>query len=216
MPTLSSTTLFLRGFFGIIKTMSKKDLAEFDSAAFAATDVALWKAYYNHHFFTMFWLLLKASYTFMGPSIRIIPYAYYSSKAAIIFRKTKHHETDATNQQIRWCLEKFYALVERHSVQSFDPRQAATAELAWWFIDRYPERYQKNRAQAFAEHKAIFHSVDPALLREYGQKRAAGMELLADYHHDTSYVVDWQQMEQLLRESYQSLYDVLHRQADGR
>lgn len=145
----------------------------------------------------------------MGPSWRAVPYAYYAAAAAIIFRKTKGHETDESNQRILRLLERFYNLVERHSVQSFDAHETAQLELNWWYIDRYPDRYTKRRAEAFAEYKASFYGIAPTLLREYGEKRAAGMELLADYHHDTTYVVDWTKMERLLCESYRSLHDVL-------
>lgn len=198
-------------YFAIIYAMAKKDIREFDSAYLAKMDVALWKAYYNHQFFKMFRLIIAAAYRSMGPNIFFtVAYAYYSSMAAVVFRKTKGHETDASNARILRYLEKFYALVSKKSAEPFDYKLAAKVELEWWFVDRYPERYKETRADIFARHREIFYAVPQDHLREYAVKRAEGMELLADYHHDITYQVDWDKMERLLAESYQALYAGLH------
>jgi hypothetical protein len=157
-------------------------------------------------------MIMTLAFDYWRPNIpRTLQYAYNSSLAAIIFRKTKGKETARSNRHILKYLEKFYWLLHKKLVQPFDYKKVAQLELDWWYVDRYPNQSDMTRAQAFTKHGEAFYGLPATDLQEYSQKRAEAMELLRDYHHDTTYNVDWEKMERLLRESYQSLQGHLRR-----
>jgi hypothetical protein len=184
--------------------MAKRDLRQFNPNNFANLDTDMWMAYYNHRFLRLFMLLFKLNYTYFKPDpILTVRGAYHSARAAIVFRKTKGHEDTA---KVVKHLDNFYKLLSKHNINPFDFRKAGELELRWWLVDRYPERYKTSRASALAEGMAAIYNVEPARLSDYGKKRAAAMELLGDYHHDTQTAVDWQKIRGLLKESYLAIY----------
>jgi len=184
-----------------------RDIREFDPKALAAIDADMWVAYYNHRFFRLFVLLLKLNYPHFRPNpAHTLQGAYHSAMAAIVFRRTKGHEDRDTTLK---HLERFYELMAAHSVQSFDYKNAAELELKWWLVDRYPERYTTSRATALAEGMAVIYNMPATKLEEYGKKRAAAMELLGTYHHDTKAFVDWDMLRKLLSEAYTGLHQAV-------
>jgi hypothetical protein len=125
--------------------------------------------------------------------------AYHSDMVAMVFRKTKGGED---TQKILTQLSKFYKILSGRNVDPFDYTKAAELELKWWMVDRYPKRYRVTRAIALEEGMSTIYNVPASKLAAYGQKRAEAMELLGDYHHDTSAEVDWEKLKQVLRGSY--------------
>lgn len=184
--------------------MATRDIRKFDPQALAALDADMWIAYYNHQFLRLFLLLLKLNYPHFRPNLVLtLRGAYHSAMAAIIFRKTKGNEdTNATLKH----LVRFYKLLSTHNARPFDYQKAAELELKWWFVDRYPDRYKTSRATALAEGMATVYSMPISKFKEYGDKRAAAMELLGTYHHDATATVDWDNLRRLLNESYSGLY----------
>ena len=184
--------------------MANHDLRNFNPEVFARLDADMWVAYYNHRFFRLFVLLLKLNYVHFRPSLILTTRgAYHSAMAAIVFRKTKGSED---TKQILEHLVQFYRLMAVHNAYAFDYQKAAELELEWWLVDRYPDRYKMSRATALAKGMAVIYNVPAVSLKTYGQKRAAAMELLGDYHYDTAANVDWSKLRKLLRESYTSLH----------
>ena len=185
-----------------------RDIRNFSPATFAKLDADMWIAYYHHRFFHLFVLLIRLNYTYLRPSpFLTVRGAYHSALAAVVFRRTKGHED--TKRVLRHLVQ-FYKLLSTHNIHPFDYQKAAELEMAWWFVDRYPNRYKKSRAAALAEGMAAIYGVSPAELKTYGEKRAAAMELLGDYHHDTTAAVDWPELRRLLNESYGALHDVVN------
>lgn len=185
--------------------MAAHDLRTFNPDTFAKLDADMWVAYYNHQFLRLFTLLLKLNYTHFQPNLLLTARAaYHSAMAAAIFRKTRGNED---KKKIIKHLTQFYLLLSRHNAFAFDYQRAAKLELEWWFVDRYPDRHQISRAVALANGMAAIYNVPAARLKIYGEKRAAAMELLGDYHQDTTTPVDWQKLRKLLRESYNGLHD---------
>ena len=180
--------------------MAVRDLRNFDPDVLARLDADMWVAYYHHRFFRLFVLLLQLNYTHFRPSLLLtVRGAYHSAAAAVVFRRTKG------NEDTRWVLKhlaQFYELLSVRSVRRFDYQKAAELELAWWLVDRY----KTTRAVALAEGMAAVYNVPAVRLRTYGEKRAAAMELLGDYHHDTTVAVDWGRLRQLLGASYAGLH----------
>lgn len=129
--------------------MAKRDLRNFNPSTFARLDADMWVAYYNHHFFLLFILLLKLNYTHFKPSwLLTIRGAYHSAMAAIVFRRTKGRED---NKKVLAHLVQFYKLLSGHNVYAFNYQKAAELELQWWLVDRYPNRYKVSRTIALAE-----------------------------------------------------------------
>ncbi|HEY8998740.1 MAG TPA: hypothetical protein VIM53_00275 [Candidatus Saccharimonadales bacterium] len=183
--------------------MKSHDLRRLDPHALAQLDADMWVAYYNHRFARLAWLLFKLNRSHFAPNVfTMFRAAYHSAMSAIIFRKTKGHEE---NDKVLKHLILFYKLLSAQNVESFDYRRAAELELAWWMVDRYPERYKTTRAVALAEGMAAIYGVAPEHLRVYGEKRAAAMELLGAYHYDVNTQVDWPKLRHLLEESYEAL-----------
>lgn len=184
--------------------MRTHDIRSFDPNVLAKLDADMWVAYYNHRFFSLFVLLLKLNYIHFRPSVILtIRGVYHSAMAAIVFRRTKGRED---TESVLQHLVRFYKLMSARNISPFDYQKAAELEMAWWFVDRYPGRYKISRAAALAEGMAAVYNVSPASLKEYGQDRAAAMELLGEYHHDVTATVDWERLRRLLQKSYAGLH----------
>jgi hypothetical protein len=187
--------------------MTSRDIRQFNPELLAKLDADMWMAYYNHRFLHLFTLLLKLNYVHFRPSIFLtIRGAYHSAMAAIVFRKTKGHED---RKRVLTHHLRFYELLAAHTTHAFDFKKAAELELEWWFVDRYPDRYHKTRADALAAGMAVIYDTPATSLAAYGQARAEAMELLGDYHHDTAVLVEWPQLRRLLLKAYRALYEAV-------
>lgn len=133
--------------------------------------------------------------------------AYHSAQAAIIFRKTKHHENLPA---VEHHLEQFYSMLSGHDIRPFDYIKAAKKELEWWMVDRYPERYSEDRATALAAGMAVIYQMDAAALQVYGTKRADAMMRLGRHHDDKSVVPNWAEIDALLAEAYEGLHKAVN------
>lgn len=181
-----------------------RDIRHFNPATFAKLDADMWVAYYNHRFFRLFVLLLKLNYTYFRPNLSLtMRGAYHSAVAAIVFRKTKGNED---TEKILHHLTLFYNLLAKNNAYKFDYDKAAGLELEWWLIDRYPNRYKQTREEVLARGMATIYNVSASKMKIYGEKRAQAMELLGDYHHDTTTTVDWVRLRVLLKEAYAALH----------
>jgi hypothetical protein len=181
------------------------DYRKFDPDAYAQIEADTWVAYYHHNFFRMFKLMLRLNYLLFRPSYRLaLLGAYHTTRAAIVFRLTKGHEDNA---KVLKHLTRFFKLISNYSIQPFDYKKTAEQELLWWMIDRYPGRYKESRAEIITAAMATMCRIEPEKLRNYGKKRSAAMDLIGDYHHNTSAKVDWPKIDKLLHEAYRSLHD---------
>jgi hypothetical protein len=119
--------------------MTKKvDMREADFNKCAEVETKMWRDYYNHHFIRLaFYLLVSAKLAFKGSWFVSLRLAWYSGKAATIYRLKKGHEDYS---KVLKNLEKFYKIASDHVVQPFDYHEAARLELEWWDIHRYPEK----------------------------------------------------------------------------
>lgn len=184
-----------------------RDIRNFDPEQFAHLDTAMWQAYYKHDFIKLFVLLIKLCYTYCKPNLLLtLLTAYHSAQAAIVFRRTKGEEDLETVLQ---HLTKFYQLLAKHNVHRFNYEKAAEAELEWWMVDRYPNRYNKTRAEALAKGMSAIYNVPVDEIEIYGKKREAAMLLIGRHHHDVSHIPDWHKIEALLNEAYVNLHSAV-------
>jgi hypothetical protein len=180
-----------------------KDIRDFDYAEVARLDSDMWRAYYAHHFFKLFLLLIKTLRTqFQFGLLLSLRAAYYAGHAAADYRLHIRRENFA---RIERKLTKFYKLLSDRSTRPFDYQKAATIELEWWNIHRYPKRYAKTLERSLAEEAAIIYGGDPEDFMEYGRYRTEAMDA-RDAAGNQKTEPDWKKIEKLLVESWRALH----------
>lgn len=185
--------------------MSKGSIKAFNPERVASLDTQMLQAYYSHKFFKMFRLLIRLFREQMGTGyLADLRLAYYSARAAMVFRRTGNLE------QTEALLTKFYALVDKHSIESVDAKKTAKAELNYWLVHRYPKRYKQSLAQAVSEAKAVFYNVSPESLKEYGQHYVAATSIRDKATHVDHVEPDWQAMQKHFEQAYISLYEAVN------
>ncbi len=182
--------------------MIKKSLRSFNPKRVAILETQMWQAYYHHHFLKLFFLLVKLMREFFGSNfISALHAAFFSTLAAVDFRINKGKEN---NERITKYLVKFFQIIQKQSIEGFDPHKAAEKELSWWLVDRYPERYEISREESLARAMSVVYSVDSSHLKEYAQHRAEAMGLQDEFERGGDQV-DWEKVELLLVRSFESL-----------
>ena len=184
--------------------MVKSDLRQFDYKKVAKLDSAMWRAYYNHQFIRLFFLLLQL----MRTQLRFNWYltaklAYFSGLAAADYRLKRGRED---YKKTLANLTKYYRILSKHSTEPFDYNEAARLELEWWDIHRYPKKCKKSLQTSLAEAAAVIYSVKPSTLTEYAKYRAEAMMIPSHQGDSQKIKPDWQKVESLLIRSWRSLY----------
>lgn len=126
----------------------------------------------------------------------------------MIFRRKKGRED---YEAVLKSLIKFYRIGSSQSLEPFDYRKAASLELEWWDIHRYPEKYKKTLEQSLAEAAAVVYHCDPASLREYAGYRAEAAKMLThegDKHPEKN---DWPKIDELLLKTWTSFAEAVRR-----
>jgi len=181
----------------------KKGLKHFNPDKVAQLDLNMWQAYYSHNFFRLFILLLQLNHEFFGLNyLATLRAAYYSATAAIDF---KLHRGRENSERIIKNLSKFLKIVSNKSLEKFDYKKAAELELAWWLIDRYPNKYETSREVALAAAMAAVYGVQTSALTDYANYRAQAM-VLNDKAEAAGHETDWSQVGILLKKSFNSLH----------
>ncbi len=185
--------------------MAKTDLKQFDYKKVAQLDSDMWRAYYNHQFFKLFWQLTRLIKTQLGfdwlPSIRL---ACYSAWAAAYYRIKKRRGVN--NARVLKNLTKFYKLISRNSVEAFDYKKAAELELEWWDIHRRSTKNNPALEQSLADGAAAIYNVPSSALAEYAHYRAEAM-ILPRHEGDRQNVpTDWRKTTDLLIKSWHALH----------
>lgn len=164
-----------------------RSLREFDPNRVATLETKMWKAYYAHRFLRLAVLLLRLfKEQFHVNFFVALQLAYYSSKAAAIFRKTGNQpETER-------LLTRYYQVLEHHAHESFDVSKAAQLELKWWIIHRYPKKYEESLATVLAQAMAVLYSTTPTKLEEYATHRTVAMGFRDKATHLDKVEPDWQ------------------------
>src|SRR6185312_185395 len=178
--------------------MLKHSLRNFDPKAVAELETDMWQAYYQHKFSKLFRLLIRLfKYQFGTSGTTNLRLAYYSTKAARIFRRSGDEDATLKN------LELFYEILQKHSAENFDKTLAAKTELNWWIIHRYPKKGVL--AEALAENMAILYSLSSKPLLKYGEFRAQAMDLRDTAIHKEKRELDWLTIQEYLNKSYDAL-----------
>jgi hypothetical protein len=145
------------------------------------------------------------------PLLRSYVVAFYAARAAFIF---KDGITRSDYERALPDLVSYYAAIRRISDTPFDVREAAQLELEWWIVHRQREIYGPGALDsALAQLAAEVYRVPADHFREHAKYRAEAM-ILRDELWERSGVTeaDWQKINQLLVESWRSLWQVVNHQ----
>ena len=176
--------------------MAKKSLKNFDPDKTATLEMEAWRAYYKHRFFKLFIVLLALMRTFFSFNWFLVFQAgYYTADATIDFRLNKGKENQP---RVLNKLKRFFKVLSNNTVEKFDSEKAAELELNWWFVDRYPNRYEMTREEAIARAMAFLYGRDFKDFMHYADYRAKAM-VLQDVAEEEKREADWNQIESLLK-----------------
>ena len=190
--------------------MAKSDPTQFDYKNGASIEADVWRAYYNHQFFKLFWKLLKLAKSRANFGwFLTIRLSYYSACAAAYYRLRRHKGVD--NTRVLKNLTKFYRLVSAKSVQPFDYKKAAELDLAWWEIHRHSPENSEALAKALADAAAVLYNVDSSTLCEYAHLRAEAMAMPRHEGDKQAIPTDWQKITDLLEKSWHSLHTAVQK-----
>jgi hypothetical protein len=185
-------------------------LREFDSNQVARLETAMWRSYYDKQrlrLFTQLTEMLRTQYNM--PLVRSHLVGYYAANAAFVFKRGKQR---SDYEQALPDLIKFYRAIRKMSDIPFDVERAARLELEWWIIHRQrADHAPEDLPRALAELQAEIYHVPIDRLMEHGRLRAEAM-LIRDTKAEQGDVTeqDWARIDELLRQSWQSLYQAVH------
>ncbi len=186
-----------------------RDLRQFDPVATGKLETDMWRSYYDRRPLKLFFELtemLRTQYQF--PWLRSYLGAYYATKAAFVFKDGKQR---ADYEKALPALESYFTAIHRTGDIDFDIKNAAKLELEWWIVHRQRERYGKAALDsACANAAAAIYLVSPDSTLEHGRLRADAM-VIRDVRAAAGRVSEeeWAQIDELLRECYQSLRRVI-------
>jgi len=134
--------------------------------------------------------------------------AYRAAKAAFVFKDGKARED---YEKALPDLEKFYSEIHDVSSTDFDIDRAATLELEWWIVHRQRDQHAPgDLSRALAEVAAVVYGVPADKLTEYGDLRAAAMEIRDNTSAGGGVTEeDWQHIDDLLHRSWGLLHAVV-------
>lgn len=170
-----------------------------DPNAIAAAETRMWQAYYAadpvrlHGELVM---LLQSQFKASPDDANAI--------AQRLVMAAWKFETSADNYEavVLPDLEAAFGEIRRLTKRSFDPKEAAKAELAWWVARRTPGQDSPQQVgQKIGAVYAILYGSDDPGFTEAGILRAEAGKL----RDDKGPACDWQQVESLLQRSYQTL-----------
>jgi hypothetical protein len=184
-------------------------LADFDPAVVARLETAMWRSRQAADDGTLFRLnaeRLRAQYHL--PFLRSYSAAYAMARAAYLFDRGRAR---SEYERVVPHLTSYFAAIQRVDRADFDPSRVARLELEWWIVRRQrTERPPEDLEMAIAAVDGAMYDVSPELLVSHAQLRA---EALAVRDAGTSVggvqAVNWQQVEELLRESWVALKNVV-------
>ena len=155
--------------------MTKADLRYFDYQRVGELDADMWRAYYNHQFFSLFRLLFLLIKEQLGQNWFItLRLVYYSAWAAADYRINRKH---VNSRRVLKNITKFYQLVSSHATTPFDYRKTAELELGWWDIHRNSKDGNHELERSLAAAVAVMYDRSPAIFKDYARYRAEAMML---------------------------------------
>lgn len=184
--------------------MAKANLRDFDYQRVGKLDTAMWRAYYNHKFLSLFrllFLLIKQQlHLNWFTTLRL---AYYSAWAAADYRINRKN---VNRKRVLKNITKFYKLVSDNATEPFNYGKTAELELKWWDTHRASKENNEELEQSLAAAAAAMYNLNPALLKEYANYRAEAMILPRHQGDNDNDKTDWVRIEEMTIKSWSALY----------
>lgn len=195
--------LLCLGFLAIIYYKGWVQRPRYNAAKIAASETAMWKAYYKGDKKKLIWELVNLQRIQFGMTLlESLKVSKELGEAAYIFSQIKGNYEDATLPYLR----KAYTSIKEYRKEGFDVEAVARAELAWWVARRTPGRNSPEQVGAeIANLYALLYGKSNPSLQKAGLLRARSA-LLRDLGGNNP---DWKEVERLLRESYEALVEGL-------
>lgn len=178
---------------------------QFDPDRVAHYEAAGWKAYYDHNWLRLLWLILNlCQRQFRIPFPVSIVAAYCIVRASAGWVNVDHDRA-----QILALHEKFYTMARKYSGLQFDPLRVAELEEAYWDVHRRlsgkPDKTEFIDTMV-ALHSAIF-GITPEQARESAELRVEANNVVDTItsKQSTNPAQDWRKLEVLLRQCYSSI-----------
>lgn len=184
-------------------------LREFDPDEVARLETAMWRSYYEKERVRLFKELAELLRTqYHMPLVRSNRVAYYAANAAFVFKNGRGR---ADYEKALPDLVEFYKSIREMSDLPFDVNKTARLELEWWIIHRERANHPPGDLErALSELQASIYGVPVERLQEHGRLRAEAMTI-RDTKAEQGGVteVDWARIDQLLHQSWRSLFEVV-------
>jgi len=185
------------------------NLRRFDPTEVGRLEAAMWRSYYEKRearLFNQLTELLRTQYNL--PFVRSNKVAYSAARAAFVFKEGHNR---AEYEKALPYLVNFYTDIRNVGNITFDVDKVARLELEWWIIHRQRKSHAPGDLErSLAELQAEIYQVPVESLIEHARLRAEAMGI-RDTKAESGGVTeaDWAKIEELLRASWQSLYEVI-------
>lgn len=185
--------------FGLLAWWVWSWLSHRKADAIAAAETRMWKAYYKRDAIALGLELAALLRSQFGLSyLQSIEVAKEMGSSAMKFQEGGGGDYSEALPE----LELAYGRLQALSGRSFDPREAARAELAWWVARRTPgDNSVEEVGGKIAELYAVLYGSSAPEFAEAGLLRAQAGRIRDLGGADC----DWKEVEKLLRESYRVL-----------
>ncbi|HEY1171392.1 MAG TPA: hypothetical protein VGH19_08500 [Verrucomicrobiae bacterium] len=174
-----------------------------DPKAIAAAETRMWQAYYAADPIRLHTELV----TLMQSQFKASPSEANAIAQRLVMAAWKF-ETSSENYEavVLPDLEVAFDQIRKLSHRTFDSKEAARAELAWWVARRTPGQDSAQQVgQKIGAVYAILYGSDEPGFTEAGVLRAQAGKL----RDDSGAGCDWRQVEALLQRSYQALVEAI-------
>jgi hypothetical protein len=179
--------------------------APYDAQYLASAETEMWKAYYSKDKTKLAWNLIQVLRRQFGIS------AYEAGETGNLLAESALKFKSAAPGHYDEALPDLiaaYSKVKEYSGLTFDPEEAAKADLAWWVDRRDPKRNDpKTIGEGIAHLYEVIYGYKHPGFKRAGLLRAEAAHL-RDQGKDNC---DWVKVEGLLLLSYQSLKDGIDR-----
>lgn len=177
----------------------------FDPERVARLETMAWRAYYDRRWLALGYFAERAcADQFNVPFPISVRAAYYATRGAVAFKPVDNDIGLAVA-----ALERYYAIVRRHSGLAFDPAAVARAEVRYWVVHR---RLSGNGdhaglVDAFAQLHSMTFAIAGEDARESAEWRAGAAIKVDDItgRRSADEERDWRRVETQLRRCYRSL-----------
>lgn len=189
-------------------------MRNFDPDEVARLETAMWRSYYAKQQFRLYnqlTELLRTQYNL--PFIRSNAVAYQAARAAFVFKGG--HNRQEYERALPYIVS-FCTAIRKVSDIPFDVDRASRLELEWWIVHRERDKHAPgDLAVALAALQAEIYQMPAERFAEHARSRAEAMTI-RDTKADRGEVTeaDWARIDELLHESWHSLFDVVSHRAE--